>query len=247
MADPAAGADDGDFLIAAVCENRSREVAIATMSTTRTHALQAYLVTDMQSYSETLDLLLALKPREILLPDSTRRRPLSEKIAGLATAEAPNAATPAQCLRPIFVNRNYYDQVQFTPSAFDASWHHRHAWLVCVVRPFASRTGPLTCSDPTPPPSRLFHPQDRGAETLKRLSITPIDSDVLDSVRHDVTTPKAPLSHAPCSFVCVSHLSSTPPFHPSPHAVHLPGVMLRAAQVHGEHRQRAVQQPLPLG
>ena len=58
-----------------VCkQNRGREVAIATMSPTRTHILQVFVCQDSQSYAETIDLLLELRPKEILLHDGTRNK-----------------------------------------------------------------------------------------------------------------------------------------------------------------------------
>lgn len=60
-----AGDEDSTFLTACVVESRSREVCIALMSTLRTHILQIYLVGDTQSYSETLDLLQTLRPKEV--------------------------------------------------------------------------------------------------------------------------------------------------------------------------------------
>ncbi len=72
------------------------------MSPTRTHILQVFVCQDSQSYAETIDLLLDLKPKEILLHDGTRNKPLAQKIKLLSGG-------PHACL-PIFIARGYFDQ-----------------------------------------------------------------------------------------------------------------------------------------
>ena len=62
---------------------------------------------DTQSFGETIDLLLELRPKEILLSDSSRRRPLSQKISSLGA----NPAARNSCMA-IYVSRNYFDQVR---------------------------------------------------------------------------------------------------------------------------------------
>lgn len=50
-------------------ESRSREVAVVAMSSMHLYRLEVYLLTDTQSYSETVDLLEYLSPHEIIVPE----------------------------------------------------------------------------------------------------------------------------------------------------------------------------------
>lgn len=68
--------------------------------------MQTYLIHDGQSYGETLDLLLSLQPKQILLHDGSRKRPLAMKIQMLQA----HSLAPVKKLVPIFVSRNYFDQ-----------------------------------------------------------------------------------------------------------------------------------------
>lgn len=67
--DTGGGGRDDDTTIACVVESRSREVCIAVMSSRHLYILQVYLLTDTQSYSETIDLLEYLAPHEIVVPE----------------------------------------------------------------------------------------------------------------------------------------------------------------------------------
>jgi len=60
---------DEESIIASVVESRSREVAIAVMSSHHLYLLRVYLLTDTQSYSETIDLLEYLSPHEVIVPE----------------------------------------------------------------------------------------------------------------------------------------------------------------------------------
>ena len=60
---------DEETIIASVVESRSREVAIAVMSSRHLYILRVYLLTDTQSYSETIDLLEYLSPHEVIVPE----------------------------------------------------------------------------------------------------------------------------------------------------------------------------------
>lgn len=76
------------------------------MSPLRTHVLQTYVCQDSQSYAETIDLLCELRPREVLLHDGTRKKPLAQKIQLLSRSAEMGART---CV-PVYVARQNFDQ-----------------------------------------------------------------------------------------------------------------------------------------
>lgn len=100
----------------------------ATPPTSLTHLTPTLTHLPTHTHVETLDLLMELRPRKVLLHDGSRKRPLATKIQSLVrTALAPAAAsvsrgagtqpraaaaaaaavTPSAC---VFVSRNYFDQ-----------------------------------------------------------------------------------------------------------------------------------------
>jgi len=76
------------------------------MSTLSTHILQTYVCQDSHSYAETIDLLLELRPREILLHDGSRKKPLARKVQQLSRTPEMESRYYA----PVFVARGYFDQ-----------------------------------------------------------------------------------------------------------------------------------------
>jgi len=74
------GGDSGRYSIVVLTENRARQVGVAVCNLAAMHTIELLQVADNQSFSQTLALLHALMPVEIVLPKSQSERLLSQKI-----------------------------------------------------------------------------------------------------------------------------------------------------------------------
>ncbi|TMW68241.1 hypothetical protein Poli38472_005709 [Pythium oligandrum] len=91
------------FLIAAVAENRAREVGICAVDLAAPYELLLWNVIDSQSYAETLTLLQVYQPVEILVVETAKPQHVNDAI---------NKASIRSTSRIVPVGRKYFDQTK---------------------------------------------------------------------------------------------------------------------------------------
>ncbi|KAE9310301.1 hypothetical protein PR003_g20301 [Phytophthora rubi] len=91
------------FLIAAVAENRAREIGICAIDLVSPYELLLWTVIDSHSYVDTMSLLQAYQPVEILVVETSKSRKINDEIA--------KRFSGSNC-RVVPLARKYFDQTK---------------------------------------------------------------------------------------------------------------------------------------
>ncbi|KAE8997285.1 hypothetical protein PR001_g19627 [Phytophthora rubi] len=91
------------FLIAAVAENRAREIGICAIDLVSPYELLLWTVIDSHSYVDTMSLLQAYQPVEILVVETSKSRKINDEIA--------KSFSGSNC-RVVPLARKYFDQTK---------------------------------------------------------------------------------------------------------------------------------------
>uniref|UniRef100_K3WJP8 Uncharacterized protein n=1 Tax=Globisporangium ultimum (strain ATCC 200006 / CBS 805.95 / DAOM BR144) TaxID=431595 RepID=K3WJP8_GLOUD len=71
---------NASFLIAAVTENRAREIGICAIDLVAPYELLLWSIIDSHSYADTISLLHAYQPTEILIVETTKANKMNDEV-----------------------------------------------------------------------------------------------------------------------------------------------------------------------